>query len=538
MSDYDAIVVGGGHNGLVAANYLVRAGLKTLVLEARDTLGGCASRLEYFPGYVGSLSNSPGSFEPMILRDLELHEHGLVFDKPDPSVIVPFASDSAFIGWRDRDISLAEVAKFSSEDAKQYNAFFAYIEDFAKSLSISLFEPTVSIAELGRRAHDAGRDDQFGKLILGSVGDLVDEWFESEEIKAMISSIATVNNFAGPYTPGTAFRLLQRPLSLHSMEITADHDPRRQVLRGSTGLPRGGMGAIGESLGRSLRAHGGEILTEARVARILTEGDVVRGVELVDGRTFRSEHVLSNLNARTTLLDLVPPESLPRHFRRKVSGKLLRGTAFKVGLALNDLPRWAFASDDAEAELYAAAQFRYAPTLDYIEEAVADAHDGRWSRNPLIWGLTPSVADPSMAPDGHHVMSLNVFHAPYELADSTWSSERERFGERVIEVLAELIPNLPDIIVDRRFWSPVDLESQFGLTGGNITHGDMLPNNMFDQRMPEGWNNYRMPVAGLYLCGAAAWPGGLVTGIPGVNASRALLADIATEDTAAEAVGS
>lgn len=537
MTEYDAIVVGGGHNGLVAANYLVRAGLKTLVLEARDTVGGCASRIEYFPGYTASLANSPGSFEPMILRDLELQEHGLVFDKPDPSVIVPFAPDSAFIGWRDRDASLAQVARFSAEDAKQYNAFFAYIEDFAKCLKISLFEPTVSIAELGRRAHEAGRDAQFGKLILGSVGDLVDEWFESDEIKAMISSIATVNNFAGPYTPGTAFRLLQRPLSLHSMEIVAEHDPRRQVLRGSTGLPRGGMGAVGDSLGRSFRAHGGEILTDARVARILTDDGRVRGVELADGRTFRAAHVLSNLNARTTLLDFLPPESLPAAFRRKVSGKKLRGTAFKVGLALSDLPRWAFAADDAEAELFASAQFRYAPTLEYIEEAVADAHDGRWSRNPLIWGLTPSVVDPSMAPEGHHVMSLNVFHAPYELAESDWETERERFGERVIEVLAGLIPNLPDIITDRRFWSPVDLETQFGLTGGNITHGDMLPNNMFDQRMPEGWNDYRMPVDGLYLCGSAAWPGGLVTGIPGYNASRTLLADLAAEDTAAEVVG-
>jgi phytoene dehydrogenase-like protein len=535
---YDAIIVGGGHNGLVAANYLARAGLSTLTLEARDTVGGCASRIEYFPGYVGSLSNSPGSLEPRIVRDLELGEHGLVFDRPDPSVVVPFAPDRAFIGWRDRDASLAEIARLSAEDAERYYAFFAYIEGFARSLGVNLFEPPPSVAVLGQRAHEAGMDEEFGKFFLGSVGDLLDEWFVSAEVKAMIASMATVNNFAGPSTPGTAFRLMQRPLSMFSSPatVTADHDPRREVLRGSTGLPRGGMGAIGESLASSLRAAGGEILCNARVAGILTSDGAVRGVELADGRTFRTNTVLSNLNARTTLLDLLEEPVLPADFRRKVEGKVLRGTAFKVGLALNDIPRWAFAEDDADARKLAASQFRIAPTMDYIEASVADARDGRWSRDPLIWGLTPSVVDPSLAPPGHHVMSLNVFHAPYELKDSDWSVETVRFGERVIELLSEYIPNLPEIIVDRRFWSPVDLERDFGLTGGNITHGDMLPNNMFDLRMPAGGNDYRMPVDGLYMCGAASWPGGLVTGIPGFNASHALLEDLAAHPAARLAV--
>jgi phytoene dehydrogenase-like protein len=537
-STYDAIIVGGGHNGLVAANYLALAGLSTLTIEARENVGGCASRVEYFPGYIASLSNSPGSFEPMIVRDLELDQHGLAFDKPDPSVVIPFSPTSAFIGWRDRDRSLAEVAKFSQRDADNYYAFFSYLEDLARVLEVQLFDAPPSVSVLAERARRAGKEEDFGKVFLGSVGDLVTEWFESSEIRAMIASIATVNNFAGPSTPGTAFRLLQRPMSMFSTTVTAGgHDPRKEVMRGSTGLPRGGMGAIGESLASSLRAKGGEIITGARVARVLTSGGAVRGVELADGRTFSARAVLSNLNAKTTLLDLLDADALDPEFRTKIDRKPLRGTAFKVGLALNDIPRWAFAEDDDQAKVLAASQFRLAPTLDYIEESVADARNGRWSRNPLIWGLTPSVTDPSLAPAGHHVMSLNVFHAPYDLAESNWEVEKERFGARVLETLAEYIPNLPDIIVDKRFWSPVDLEREFGLTGGNITHGDMLPGNMFDLRMPAGANDYRMPVAGLYLCGSAAWPGGLVTGIPGHNASRALLDDVAGAGARQVAVG-
>lgn len=523
---YDAIIVGGGHNGLVAANYLSRAGLSTLTIEARNELGGCASRIEYFPGYFGSLSNSPGSFEPSIVADLDLANHGLIFDKPDPSVVVPFGPDRAFIGWRDRDRSLAEIAKFSKKDAENYYPFFKYLENFAKALQVNLYEPPPSFAELSRRAHEAGIDETFGRIFLGSVKDLLDEWFESTEVKAMIASMATVNNFAGPSTPGTPFRLLQRPFSMFSTAIEADHDPRQQILRGSTGLPRGGMGAIGESLASSLRASGGEIIAGSRVAHINVINGVVTGVTTADGQSFRSSVVLSNLNARTTLLDLIDESNLDPVFRQKVSKKELKGSAFKVGLALNGIPRFGFATNDEEARMFSSSQFRIAPTMDYIEQSVADVRAGRCATNPLIWGLIPSLTDPSMAPEGHQVMSLNIFHVPYELADSNWEAEKANYGDHCIDVLAHYIPNLKNIIVDKRYWSPEDLEKEFGLTGGNISHGDMLPNNMFDLRGPAGWTDYRMPIEGLYLCGSAAWPGGLVTGLPGHNSSQAVISDL------------
>jgi len=523
---YDAIIVGGGHNGLVAANYLSRSGLSTLTIEARDELGGCASRIEYFPGFFGSLSNSPGSLEPSIVADLDLANHGLKFDKPDPSVVVPFGPDRAFIGWRDRDRSLAEIAKFSEKDAENYYPFFTFLENFAKALQVNLFEPPPSFAELTRRAHEAGMDETFGKIFLGSVKDLLDEWFESTEVKAMIASMATVNNFAGPSTPGTPFRLLQRPFSMFSSAIQAEHDPRQQILRGSTGLPRGGMGAIGVSLAKSLRASGGEIITGSRVVHIDVSKGVVRGVSTDNGQVFRASVVLSNLNAKTTLLDLIDESNLEPDFRQKVRKKELKGSAFKVGLALNGIPRFGFATNDEEARIFSSSQFRIAPTMHYIEQSVTDVRAGRCADNPLIWGLIPSLTDPSMAPEGHHVMSLNIFHVPYELVDSNWEDEKVKYGDHCIDVLTHYIPNLKDIIVDRRYWSPLDLEKEFGLTGGNITHGDMLPNNMFDLRGPAGWTDYRMPIHGLYLCGSAAWPGGLVTGLPGHNASQAVLSDL------------
>ena len=527
LRQYDAIVVGGGHNGLVAANYLARAGLSTLTLEGRGAPGGCASRIEYFPGYFGSLANSPGSLEPAVVRDLELAEHGLVFDKPDLAVLVPYNANSAFRGWRNRDDSLAEIAKFSKKDADNYYAFFSYLEDFARVLQVNLFEPPPSIAEMAQRAEAAGRKHDFGKIFLGSIEDLLDEWFESSEGKAMIASMATVNNFVGPSTPGTPFRLLQRPLSMLSSKVEADHDPRQQVMRGSTGLPRGGMGAIGEALASSLRASGGELMTNKPVARIDVENGAVAGVTTADGESFASKVVLSNLNIRTTLLNLIDKAVLDPAVREKVDKKRLRGSAFKIGLALSGVPRFAFARDDDDARMLASSQFRIAPTMQYIEDAVTDARAGRWSRKPLVWGLTPSITDPSMAPEGHHVMSLNIFHAPYELAGGLdWSTEKYKFGEHCIDLLTEYIPNLREIIVDKRFWSPVDLEQEFGLTGGNITHGDMMPNNMFDLRVPGGWAEYRMPVKGLYLCGSGAWPGGLISGLPGHNSSKAVLNDL------------
>lgn len=526
-NQFDAIVVGGGHNGLVAAAYLAREGLSVVVLEQRDIAGGLCSPLEFFPGFTAAITNSPGSLEPKIVHDLELERFGLSFIKPDPSLVYPFPDGRVFVGHRDRARALDEVAKFSKRDATRYDDFFKYMEEFADLLDVSVFEPPPPFADLVKNIKGARAEEMFSKIMFGSMQDFVQEWFDSPEIQALIASITTVSNLVGPRTPGTVMRAMLRPISLRSSTITGDHDPRKVVLRGSTGLPRGGMGAIPNAMANSLLASGGEIRTGARVGRIDTKDGKVTGVTLESGETFLSSLVLSNANPQITLLKLLDEEDLPTEFRSQVSNIKMNGSAFKVGLALDGLPRFASAANESEELAFASCQFRIAPTLDYMERAYDDAKYGQPSEEPMMWGLIPSVTDPQLAPEGKHVMSINVFHAPHTLADGfSWETEKDRFGNRAIQVLSDYIPNLKDIILDTRFWSPEDLEREYGLVGAHITHGESMPGSMFSFRPVPGWSEYSTPVVGLYLCGAGVWPGGSISGAPGHNASRKALADL------------
>jgi phytoene dehydrogenase-like protein len=525
--EYDAIIVGGGHNGLTAACYLARAGLETLVLEQREIAGGLCSPLEFFSGYTASITNSPGSLEPKIVQELELERFGLSFIKPDPSLIYPFPNGTAFVGHRDRNRALEEVRKFSAADAEVYYDFFAYMEEFADLLGVSVFEPPPPFADLVKNIRGPRAEEMFSKIMFGSMQDFVEEWFESSEIRALIASITTVSNLVGPRTPGTVMRAMLRPISLRSSQVTGDHDPRKVVLRGSTGLPIGGMGAIPTSMVNSLLASGGHVRTSARVGCIDVDNGRVTGVTLESGESFKAKVVLSNANPQITLLDLVDADALPSEFRDKIANIKMEGSAFKVGLALDGLPRFAAASNDEEARAFASCQFRMAPTLDYMERAYDDAKYGRPSESPMMWGLTPSVTDPALAPEGHHVMSINVFHAPHQLADGLdWSTERERFGQRTIDAMTQYIPNLKDIIVDTRFWSPEDLEREYGLVGAHITHGESMPGSMFSFRPVPGWSDYSTPIEGLYMCGAGVWPGGSISGAPGHNGAHKVLADL------------
>lgn len=523
---FDVIVVGGGHNGLVAAFYLAQSGLRTLVLERRPVVGGPSATVEYFPGYHAAITNSPGSLEPKIVRDMALQSFGLRFTRPDPSLVHPFDDGRAFVAWRDRDRVNATLRAFSDHDAVAYYRLFADLQAFADRLRVSLFEPPPSLAELVSRLSSEEDEEQFAKVYLGSIRDLLDERFESNQVKAVIAVLSVMHNRAGPATPGTPAMLMQRPLSIASHSVSAQDDPRRQPLRGSTGLPIGGMGAIPRAMEAANRQLGVEIRTGAEVARILVKDGRAYGVVLADGQEVEARIVLSNLNPRTTFLDLVDPQKLSEEFRDRVSGIRMQGSQFKIGLALDGLPRFAVAGSDAEAQAFASCQFRIAPSMDYMERAWDDAKYGRWSHEPMMWGLTPSVMDPELAPPGRHLMSVNVYHAPEKLADGDWAIEKERFGRQCIDVLSRYIPNLADIITDCRFWSPQDFVDEYGLVGANITHGDMLPGQMFSLRPLAGWSRYRTPVSGLYLCGSGTWPGGFISGIPGHNSSAAVLEDL------------
>lgn len=527
---YDAVVVGGGHNGLVAAGYLAREGLKVLVLERRDTVGGPCSMIEWFPGYWGSVTNSPGSLEPMVVRDLELQRHGLEFVHPNPSMVTPFEDGRSFVAWRDRAKVLGEIEQFSSRDATRYYEFFEFLNAFAQRLGVSLFEPPPTFADVLSRLTTADDQEAFGKIFFGSIRQLLDEYLESDQMKAIIAILAVMSNMVGPDTPGTPFMLMMRPLSLASSAVAAAEDPRKQVLRGSTGLPRGGMGSITRAMAEFVRAHGGTVRTGAAVSHVRVRHDRAVGVVLADGEEIECPVVLSNLNPKTTFLDLIEPEWLDPAFRDRVRNIPMNGAAFKVVLALDGLPRFSCARTDEEAALLAACQFRIAPSVDYIQDAYDLGKRGYCSEGPVMWGLTPSVSDPGMAPPEKNIMSINVWHAPYQLATGEWDQEQtERFGLHCIDTLERYIPNIKDILIDYRFMSPRDLEREFGLVEANITHGDIVPYQTFSLRPLAGWADYRTPVQGLYLCGSGAWPGGLVTGIPGHNSSRRVLQDLAQE---------
>ena len=525
MNRHEVVVVGGGHNGLACAAYLARAGVDVLVLEQRHIAGGPCAEYEYFPGYRSSITNSPGSLEPKIVADLELERFGLTFTRPDPSLMFPFPDGRAFVAWREPERVTEQIRNFSKKDVAGYPALFEFFNRFAKRLGVSLFEAPPTLAELTARLTTPADEEAFAKIFLGTVADLLDEYLESEHLKAMVAMLGVMSNWLGPLSPGSSFWLMMRPMSLASSSIAAAHDPRRQFLRGSTGLPLGGMGSIVRTMRQSIEAAGGRVRTRARVVRILADERGASAVVLEDGEQIDATAVISNLGPWTTFLDLVEDRHLAPEFRSSVANLPKRGSAFKVALALDALPRFAASPKGMEKEC-SGCQFRIAPSIEYQERAFDDAKYGRWSRGPMYWGLFPTVADPSLAPPGKHILSANIFHAPIQLAEGSWDTERERFGEHCIKVLCEYMPGLEDLIIDRRFWSPVDLEREFGLPAANIAHLDMAPRHMFGLRPLPGCSDYTTPISGLYTCGSSSWPGGTVTGVPGHNASRKVLSDL------------
>ncbi|MEM7293359.1 MAG: NAD(P)/FAD-dependent oxidoreductase [Pseudomonadota bacterium] len=311
-------------------------------------------------------------------------------------------------------------------------------------------------------------------------------------------------------------------MSLASSGVSDGHDPRKQYLRGSTGLPIGGMGAVTRSMRASFEARGGVVRLEAGVQRIATEGNRVIGVELDSGEFIGARAIASNLHPKTTMIDLLDKSSIASEFRDEFQTLPERGSAFKLALALDAMPVYACAPKGMEAQ-YASCQFRMAPSMAYMEKAWDDAKFGRPSENPIILGLIPSMTSPDMAPDGKHIMSCNIWHAPVELQEDNWESAGDRMAKRCIEIIDSHMPGLKERIRDYRFLTPADLESEFGLRNANIMHLDMMPSQMFGLRPLASTAAYAMPVEGLYLCGSGSWPGGTVSGIPGHNAAHAII---------------
>jgi len=527
MPKYDAIIIGGGHNGLVAAAYLARAGRKVLVLERRELVGGCAVTEEIWPGYrVSTAAYLTSLLQERIVRDLELPRYGYQVDAKDPAFFSAFPDGRHFFMWQDRTRTLAEIAKFSQHDAGVYAAYEDLIERISQVVEGLLlttppnFPPRTGVDFIdylklvGRLRGLSARDVvALVKIFTQSAADFLDEWFESEEVKVTLATDGVIGANGGPRSPGTAYILLH-----HCMGGVAGH-------RGLWGFVRGGMGAVSEAIAASARAKGVTIRTNAAVAKVLVRGGRAQGVVLESGEEIAAGLVASNLDPKVTFLRLLDERDLDADFVAAIRHYRIEGTSCKINLALNGLPEFTAypGANSGTGGPHHRATMHICPNIDYVERAWDDAKYGRASERPLLELTIPTMYDASLAPPGKHIMGIFLQYAPYTLREGTWDELREPFGDRVISLIEEYVPNIRKIIEHRQVLSPLDLERRFGITGGNIFHGEMSLDQMFVMRPVAGWARYRTPVQGLYLCGSGAHPGGGVMGAPGFNCAREML---------------
>ncbi len=522
---FDLIIVGAGHNGLVTAAYLARAGLRVLVLERRELVGGACVTEELWPGFKVSTAAYVNSLlRPEIIRDLELGRHGFELLPRDPSSFTPFPDGRYLMLGPDQASNRREVAKFSARDAERLPGYEAMLERVARFIEPTLLETPpdpwslrprdlLRLGRLGWRFLRLGRDGpRTLEILTGATRPILDRWFESEELKATLATDAIIGAMAAPSMPGTAYVLLHHVMG------------ECNGVRGVWGYVRGGMGGISEALARVARSHGAEVRVNAPVVRILTRQGRVAGVRLADGTEVTAPRVASNADAHVTFLKLLDPGELPPDFVDAVRHIDYTSPSLKINLALDELPDFRALSGRAAGPQHRGT-IHIAPSMDYMERAYDDAKYGHPSEAPVLECTIPSVVDPTVVPPGKHVMSLFVQYAPTTLCDGTWDDVKESFADRCLDLLAEYAPNIKRAVIHRQVLSPLDLERRFGLTGGNIFQGAMTPNQLFFMRPVPGYADYRAPVRGLYLCGAATHPGGGVMGACGYNAAREILRD-------------
>jgi phytoene dehydrogenase-like protein len=519
---YEAVIIGGGHNGLVAAAYLARAGLRTVVLERRHVLGGASVTEEVFPGFRFSEASYVVSLlRPEIIRDLDLPRHGFEL-LPLDGTFTPLDDDYL---WRtdDHGRTMHELRRWSLSDAEVYPHYGQLMADMARFIKpiLSIVPPDpgridprewLPLLGLGRAFRDLPRGHQatFVQLMTMSAVDFLSRWFETDPLIATIAASGVIGTFQGIRSPGTAYVLLHHYMG----EIDGTFR--------AWGIPRGGTGGVSEAIGSAARALGAEIRMEAPVARVLTEGDRATGVVLESGEEIRADAVLSSADVRRTLIDLLEPGTLDPEIERAVRRFKFRGSSGKVNLALDGLPDFTCLPGEGE---HLRGATTISPSVDYMEQAYEDAKYGRFSRAPFVDVVIPTLVDPSMAPPGKHIMSCFVQYAPYHLADgATWDAEqRDAFGDAVVNAIARFAPNLPDRIIHRQVLSPLDVEEMTGLTEGNIFQGELSLEQLFWARPIPGYARFRTPVEGLWLCGSSAHPGGGIMGAPGQLASQEVL---------------
>jgi phytoene dehydrogenase-like protein len=530
------VIIGGGHNGLVAAAYLARAGKKVCVLERRHVLGGAAVTEELWPGFkVSTAAYVISLFLPEITRELKLREYGFTVLARSPSSFTPLPDGRSLLMGPEPGLNEREIGKFSARDARAYPGYEAMLQKVASALEPTLSGTAPNPLPLPRTWRRRGLADHLAnlkkgwslyrdtatlgetlpeaiELLTGAARPILDRWFEADVLKATLATDAIIGAFLSISSPGSAYVLLH-----HVMGEAGGH-------RGVWGYVQGGMGGLADALEKVCLDLGVEIRRETPVKSISVSGGRAVGVETEAGESIEAAVVASSIDPHHTFERMLDPAVLPDAFRRAVGRIDYSSASAKINLALSEPPRFTCVEADGVGP-HLNGTIHIGPGLEYLEQAYEDARKGRPSERPILEITMPTSVDRTIAPDGKHILSLFVQYAPYTLAEGNWDSLKEAFADRCIASLAEYAPNLPAAIIHRQVLSPLDLERDFALTGGNIFQGAMSLHQLFMLRPVAGWADYRTPVKGLYLCGAAAHPGGGVMGACGKNAAREILSD-------------
>jgi len=528
-TDWDVVIIGAGHNGLVCAAYLAAAGLKVKVVERRGIVGGAAVTEEFHPGFRNSIASYTVSLlNPTIIRDLDLHRHGLEIVHRRLANFLPLPDGNYFKAGE--GVTQGEIARFSQRDAARYDAYAAEIDAIADVLRglvlrqppnlvdgswrARLAEGWRALATTNRLRHLSARQQRtLLDLFTKSAGDYLDGWFETDVVKALFGFDSIVGTYASPYTPNTAYVLLHH--------VFGEVNGRK----GAWGHAIGGMGAITQAMARAARERGVDIETDAPVREVIVEKGRAAGVVLSDGRTVRARAVAGNVNPKLLFETMVPAGVMPDEFRQRMQRWRCGSGTFRMNVALSALPNFACLPGNAVADHHTAGII-IAPSLAYMDRAYDDAKRDGWSRESIVEMLIPSTLDESLAPRGAHVASLFCQHVQPQLSDGrSWDDHREPVADLMIATVDRYAPGFAASVVGRQILSPLDLERTFGLVGGDIFHGALSLDQIFSARPMLGYADYRSPLPGLYLCGSGAHPGGGVTGAPGHNAARSIIAD-------------
>lgn len=534
---YDCIIIGAGHNGLICSNYLAKQGWKVLVLEKRHLVGGCCVTEEIAPGYKASIASYVVSLLlPEIIEELELKKHGYKTLARNPSSFTPFEDGRYLFLGPDGKANFEEIKKFSEKDAEAFGEYEAFLERVAERIEPILESRTPDLLplpsswrklSLGKKLNDLkigwslqkamkslGDDlPEALELMTGTAKVILDRWFESDELKGTLATDAIIGTFQPYSAPGTSYVLLH-----HVMGAAGG-------ARGVWAYVEGGMGALSDAIAASALAKGVEIRLNESIDEIQVDNGQVTGVRLASGEVIQTRRIGSSVDAHLTFEKMIDPVHLPSTFQRAVSRIDYASASLKINLAVSELPNFTCLPGNDEVGPQHRGTIHIGASPEYLERAYDDAKYGRPSEHPIVEMTIPTSVDKTLAPEGHHILSLFVQYAPYELADGTWEDVKEEFADRCIAEIASYAPNVPESILHRQILTPVDLERIFGLTGGNIFQGSMCLNQLGPMRPVPGWSDHRTPIEGLYVCGSAAHPGGGVMGACGKNAAMEMLKD-------------